>query len=114
MEDCLFCKIIKGEIPSSKVYEDEYVYAFKDIEPVAPVHVLIVPKKHISSLNEVSEEDEALLGRIFIAIKKIAKELGVESKGYRIINNCGKDAGQTVMHLHFHLIAGTKMGEKLL
>ena len=114
MEDCLFCKIIKGEIATSKVYEDEYVYAFKDIEPVAPVDVLIVRKKHISSLNELWEGDEALLGRIFIAIKKIAKELGVESKGYRIINNCGKDAGQTVMHLHFHLIAETKMGEKLL
>ena len=115
MEDCLFCKIIKGEIPSSKVYEDEYVYGFKDIEPVAPVHILIVPKKHISSLNEISsEEDEVLLGKIFLAIKKIAKELGVEEKGYRVINNCGKDAGQTVMHLHFHLIAGTKMGEKLV
>ena len=114
MEDCLFCKIIKGEIPSSKVYEDEYVYAFKDIEPVAPVHILIVPKKHISSLNEISEEDEVLLGKIFLAIKKIAKKLGVEEKGYRVINNCGKDAGQTVMHLHFHLIAGTKMGEKLV
>ena len=114
MEDCLFCKIIKEEIPSSKVYEDEYVYGFKDIEPVAPVHILIVPKKHISSLNEISEEDEDLLGKIFLAIKKIAKELGVEEKGYRVINNCGKDAGQTVMHLHFHLIAGTKMGEKLV
>ena len=114
MEDCLFCKIIKGEIPSSKVYEDEYVYGFKDIEPVAPVHILIVPKKHISSLNEISEEDEVLLGKIFLGIKKIAKKLGVEEKGYRVINNCGKDAGQTVMHLHFHLIAGTKMGEKLV
>ncbi len=114
MEDCLFCKIVKGEIPSNKVYEDEYVYAFKDIEPVAPVHILIVPKKHISSLNKISDEDEALLGKIFLTIKKIAKELGVEDKGYRVINNCGKDAGQTVMHLHFHLIAGRKMGEKLL
>ena len=114
MEDCLFCKIIKGEIPSNKVYEDEYVYAFKDIQPVAPVHILIVPKKHISSLNEISDEDENLLGKIFLAIKKIAKELGVEEKGYRVINNCGKDAGQTVMHLHFHLIAGIKLEEKLI
>ena len=109
MEDCLFCKIIKGEIPSNKVYEDEYVYAFKDIQPVAPVH-----KKHISSLNEISDEDENLLGKIFLAIKKIAKELGVDEKGYRVINNCGKDAGQTVMHLHFHLLAGVEMGEKLV
>ena len=114
MEDCLFCKIIKGEIPSNKVYEDEYVYAFKDIQPVAPVHILIVPKKHISSLNEISDEDENLLGKIFLAIKKIAKELGVDEKGYRVINNCGKDAGQTVMHLHFHLLAGVEMGEKLV
>lgn len=114
MEDCLFCKIVKGEIPSNKVYEDEYVYAFKDIEPAAPVHVLVVPKKHISCLNDISEEDEDLLGKIFVAIKKITKELGIDKNGYRIVNNCGKDAGQTVMHLHFHILAGVKMGEKLL
>ena len=114
MEECLFCRIIKGTIPSSKVYEDEYVYAFKDIEPVAPVHILVVPKKHISNLNEISDEDEKILGKIFLAIKKIAKELGIDEKGYRVINNCGKDAGQTVMHLHFHLLAGVEMGEKLL
>ena len=89
MEDCLFCKIIKGEVPSNKVYEDEYVYAFKDIEPAAPVHVLVVPKKHISCLNEMTEDDELLAGKILMAIKKIAKELGVDEKGYRVINNCG-------------------------
>ena len=114
MEDCLFCKIIKGEIPSTKVYEDEYVYAFKDIEPAAPVHILVVPKKHISCLNEISEEDETLIGKIHMAIVKIVKELGVDEKGYRVINNCGKDAGQTVMHLHFHILAGIPMGEKLV
>lgn len=114
MEECLFCKIVEGKIPSNKVYEDEYVYAFKDIEPAAPVHVLVVPKKHISCLNDISEEDEDLLGKIFVAIKKITKELGIDKNGYRIVNNCGKDAGQTVMHLHFHILAGVKMGEKLL
>ena len=114
VEDCLFCKIIKGEIPSSKVYEDDYVYAFKDIEPAAPVHVLVVPKKHISCLNEITEDDELLIGKIHMAIKKIAKQLRVDETGYRIINNCGKDAGQTVMHLHFHILAGTQMGEKLV
>ena len=114
MEDCLFCKIIKGEIPSAKIYEDENVYAFKDIEPVAPVHILVVPKKHISSLNEIKQEDEILIGKIHIAITKIAKELGIDKDGYRVINNCGKDAGQTVMHLHFHIVAGVNMGEKLI
>ena len=114
MEDCLFCKIIKGEIPSNKVYEDEYVYAFKDIEPAAPIHVLVVPKKHISCLNEITKEDELLIGKIHMAIKNIAKQLGIDKDGYRIINNCGKDAGQTVMHLHFHILAGIKMGEKLV
>ena len=114
MEDCLFCKIIKGEIPSTKVYEDEYVYAFKDIEPVAPIHILVVPKKHISSLNEIKEDDEVLKGKIHMAIAKIAKELGIDKDGYRVINNCGKDAGQTVMHLHFHILAGTKMGPKII
>ena len=114
MEECLFCKIVEGKIPSNKVYEDEYVYAFKDIEPAAAVHVLLVPKEHISSLNDISEEDQDLLGKIFVAIKKITKELGIDKNGYRIVNNCGKDAGQTVMHLHFHILAGVKMGEKLL
>ena len=114
MEECLFCKIIEGKIPSNKVYEDEYVYAFKDIEPVAPIHILVVPKKHISCLNEITDEDEILIGKVNTAIVKIAKELGIDKSGYRVVNNCGKDAGQTVMHLHFHILAGIKMGEKLL
>ena len=114
MEDCLFCKIIKGDIPSTKVYEDEFVYAFKDINPEAPVHILVVPKKHIKSMNEIEEIDENLIGKIFCAIKKIAKEQGVAEQGYRVISNCGKDAGQTVMHLHFHILGGRKLGEKIL
>lgn len=114
MEDCLFCKIIKGDIPSTKVYEDEFVYAFKDINPEAPVHILVVPKNHIKSINEIEEIDENLIGKIFLAIKKIAKEQGVAEQGYRVISNCGKDAGQTVMHLHFHILGGKKLGEKIL
>lgn len=114
MEDCLFCKIIKGDIPSTKVYEDEFVYAFKDINPEAPVHILVVPKKHIKSMNEIEEIDENLIGKIFLAIKKIAKEQGISEQGYRVISNCGKDAGQTVMHLHFHILGGRKLGEKIL
>lgn len=114
MENCLFCKIIKGDIPSTKVYEDEEVYAFKDINPEAPVHILVVPKKHISSINEIEDEDRELIGKIFTSIKKIAKEQGVEQSGYRVVSNCGKDAGQTIMHLHFHILAGKDLGEKVL
>ncbi len=111
--DCVFCKIIDGEIPSNKVYEDDYLVAFKDLNPQAPVHILIVPKKHIACVNDLTPDDEQLVGKVFLAAKKIAKELGIES-GYRIINNCGKDAGQTVMHLHFHMLAGKNMGEKII
>lgn len=114
MEDCIFCKIIKGEIPSEKVYEDEEVLAFKDIQPAAPIHVLIIPKKHIINLMEVSNEDSELMGRIVEAIQKIAKQLGIEEKGFRIISNCGPDSGQEVMHLHFHLLAGRTMGPKIV
>ena len=114
MEDCLFCKIIKGEIPSTKVYEDEFVYAFKDINPEAPVHILVVPKKHIESVNGIEEAYENIIGKIFLAIKKIAKEQGLAERGYRVVSNCGKDAGQTVMHLHFHILGGKELGEKVL
>lgn len=109
MSDCLFCKIIAGEIPSSKVYEDEYVYAFDDISPEAPVHVLIVPKAHISSANDITEENADVVSAIFLAAKKIAEEKGVAESGYRIVNNCGEDGGQTVKHLHFHLIGGRSL-----
>ena len=112
--DCIFCKIIGGEIPSAKVYEDDSVYAFKDIQPQAPVHVLVVPKKHIASLNDIQNEDEALIGHLFSVCKQLASDLGLAQSGYRIINNCGDDAGQTVKHLHFHILGGVNMGEKLL
>ncbi|HEZ7986130.1 MAG TPA: histidine triad nucleotide-binding protein [Ruminococcus sp.] len=106
--DCIFCKIIAGEIPSAKVYEDEYVYCFKDIAPIAPIHYLIIPKTHISGADKINEENSQLVAKVFEAAAKIAKTEGIES--FRIINNCGDDAGQTVKHLHFHLIAGVKMG----
>ena len=108
MEDCLFCKIIKGEIPSTKVYEDEYVFAFRDIQPKAPVHILVIPKKHIASAKDIEVEDEALIGKMFTTIKKIAEKEGLEN-GYRIVNNCGEDGGQEIMHLHFHLLGGMKL-----
>ena len=113
MNDCLFCKIIAGEIPSSKVYEDEKVYAFRDINPQAPVHVLVVPKQHIDSANEVAEDNIDSVAACFRAMPAIAAAEGL-TEGYRIINNCGKAAGQTVMHLHFHLIGGRELGEKIV
>ncbi len=110
--DCLFCKIIAGEIPSSKVYENEYVYAFKDINPMAPVHVLVVPKEHICCADEVNSDNSVYIAKIFEAIPDIAKELGL-SNGYRIINNCGEDGCQSVKHLHFHILGGKKLPETL-
>lgn len=109
MSDCLFCKIIAGEIPSTKVYEDDAVYAFNDIEPQAPIHVIIVPKAHIASANEITAENSAVIGKIFEAAGKIAKDLGIADNGYRIVNNCGEDGGQTVQHLHFHLVGGRSL-----
>ena len=114
MDDCIFCKIVKGEIPSEKVYEDEEVIAFKDINPAAPIHILVIPKKHITTLLDVTEEDSYLISKIFVAINKIAKQIGIEENGFRIIANCGKDSGQEVMHIHFHLLAGRKMGPKII
>ena len=109
MADCLFCKIIAGEIPSTKVYEDDYVLAFRDIEPQAPQHIIIIPKKHIASANEITAENSSLIGKIFEVASKIAKELGFSENGYRIVNNCGEDGGQTVGHIHFHLLAGRNL-----
>jgi histidine triad (HIT) family protein len=106
--DCIFCKIIAGDIPSAKVYEDEYIYAFKDINPEAPCHVLVIPKKHIASADEIGEENSVYVSKIFEKIPEIAR-LGGAENGYRIINNCGEDGGQTVHHLHFHVIGGTKL-----
>lgn len=114
MEDCVFCKIINGEIPSEKVYEDDKVLAFKDINPAAPIHVLVIPKEHVQKVLEINHENKEMISDIFLAINKIAKQLGIEDDGFRIINNCGKDAGQEVMHLHFHLLAGGKMGPKII
>ena len=108
--DCLFCKIIAGEIPSDKVYEDDMVLAFRDIAPQAPQHVVIIPKKHISSANEITPENSGYVAHVFEVIPKIAKELGIDEKGYRVINNCGEYGGQTVMHLHFHLTGGRQFG----
>ena len=110
--DCLFCKIIAGEIPSAKVYEDEYVYAFKDINPMAPVHVLVVPKEHICCADAVNSDNSIYVAKIFEAIPFIAKELGL-TNGYRIINNCGEDGCQSVKHLHFHILGGKKLPETL-
>ena len=114
MDNCLFCKIIKGEIPSEKVYEDDEILAFKDIHPVAPVHILVIPKKHIDSIAVLEKQDEPLVGRIYSVINKIAEEQGVKEDGFRVIVNCGKDGGQEVMHLHFHLLAGAKLGQKIV
>lgn len=109
MEDCIFCKIIKGEIPCDKVYEDDKILAFKDINPEAPVHVVIIPKKHIVSLNEVTKEELEILSNILLVAKNIATENGIADSGYRLINNCGTDGGQTVPHLHFHLLGGRNL-----
>jgi len=114
MGDCIFCKIIKREIPSTIVYEDDKVIAFKDIQPVAPVHILIVPKAHIPSVKDINAENADVIKDIHFAANKIAEKVGISEKGYRLINNCGADAGQTVMHLHYHLIGGTTLGPKIV
>ena len=110
MNDCLFCKIINGEIPSKKVFENAMVYAFYAIEPQAPEHVVIVPKAHNGSANEITEENVKYVDAIWKAIPEIAKQLGIDENGYRVVNNCGKDGGQTVHHLHFHLMGGREFG----
>ena len=112
MEDCLFCKIIKGEIPSSKVYEDEFVYAFNDINPQAPVHVLIIPKSHIKSAADITAENSALVAHIFEAAAKIAAQLNLKD-GFRIVTNSGEFGCQSVHHLHFHLLSGKQLSERM-
>lgn len=109
VNDCLFCKIIAGEIPSEKVYEDELCCAFHDISRMAPVHFLVVPKQHYASAAEINEENAALVGHIFTVIARLAKEMKLEN-GFRVVTNCGKDADQSVPHLHFHVLAGKKLG----
>ncbi len=108
MADCIFCMIAGKQIPTNIAYEDDKIICFHDAEPQAPVHVLIIPKKHIASLDDVTEEDKELLGYILLKVKDIAKELGLEN-GYRLVSNCGEDAFQTVKHLHFHLLGKRKM-----
>ena len=108
MSNCLFCKIVAGEIPSTKVYEDETVLAFRDIAPQAPCHVLVIPKAHISDANGITAENSAVVAHIFQVIPQIAKAEGLEN-GYRIVSNCGPDAGQTVQHLHFHILGGKQL-----
>lgn len=108
MSDCLFCKIISGEIPSNKVYEDETVYAFRDIAPQAPTHILVIPKEHISGCNGVTADNSAVVAHIFAVIPQIAQAEGLTG-GYRVVSNCGPDAGQTVPHLHFHILGGKQL-----
>lgn len=106
MEDCIFCKIIKNQIPCEMLYEDDRVIGFKDISPQAPVHVIIIPREHTSDLNCLKEDGADIIGHIFIVAKKIAKSLGISESGYRIVTNCGEQGGQSVQHIHFHLLGG--------
>lgn len=110
--DCIFCKIIAGEIPSAKVYEDEYVYAFRDINPQAPVHILIVPRAHIASADGITPENSVYAAKIFEAVPRIAAAEGL-TNGYRLVTNCGADACQSVKHLHFHLLGGKQLQERM-
>jgi histidine triad (HIT) family protein len=106
---CIFCRIVNKEIPAKIVYEDDKVLAFHDINPQAPYHILVIPKKHISTLLELTEEDKDLIGHIYLVMKKLAYELGVAERGYRVVVNCNEEAGQTVFHVHFHFLAGREM-----
>lgn len=109
VESCIFCKIVLGEIPSQKLFQDELVTAFRDIHPVAPTHILIVPNQHIASVNDIHEKDEKMIGRLFTTARKLAEQEGIQDTGYRLIINSGAHAGQEVFHLHLHLIGGQKM-----
>ena len=106
MSDCIFCKIANKEIPAEIIYEDEDLLAFKDINPVAPTHILLIPKKHVSTLLDLTDEDSEIIGRIVLLSKKLAIELGLEEKGFRLVSNCKENGGQTVYHIHFHLLGG--------
>ena len=111
--DCLFCKIVEKEIPSTIVYEDEEILAFKDIHPMAPVHILVIPKKHIDSIQDVKKEDLVIISKIYEVIQKLAEEFEIAQEGYRVITNCRENGGQEVKHLHFHLLGGAKLGTKM-
>lgn len=110
MTDCIFCKIAAGEIPAAKLYDDGEVLAFRDINPEAPVHLLVIPRRHIATLNDLTEADAALIGRLYLAAKRLAAESGVADSGYRTVINCNRDAGQIVFHVHLHLLAGRELG----
>ncbi len=107
--DCLFCKIVEGTIPSSQVFENERIVAFRDIAPAAPIHILIIPKKHIPTMNDVADEDGPLIAELFAVARQIAKEQGIDESGYRLVNNVNRDGGQVVYHLHLHLLGGSKL-----
>lgn len=111
MADCLFCKIVAGEIPSTKVYEDDKILAFKDINPLAPVHILVIPKNHIDGASAITAENSAVVAYIFEKIAVIAKEQGVADDGFRVVTNCGENGCQSVKHLHFHILGGRKLEE---
>lgn len=110
MAECIFCRVARGEIPADKVYEDEGVLAFRDIHPIAPVHVLVIPKIHITALWEVEERHGPLISRLVLACNDVASREGIDQSGYRVVVNSGPDAGQSVDHLHFHVLGGTRMG----
>lgn len=107
---CIFCKIVNKEIPANIIYEDDKVIAFHDINPQAPYHILVIPKRHIPTLLDLTEEDKDIVGHIYLIINKIAKDLGFDERGYRVVVNCKEEAGQTIFHLHFHILAGRTMG----
>ena len=109
MSDCLFCKIVSGDIPAEKVFENDHVIGFQDLNPQAPTHVLIIPKKHVSTINDLQDEDRALVGEMFMAARQIAADQGLAEKGYRTVMNCNEEAGQTVFHIHLHLLGGRRM-----
>lgn len=110
MDDCIFCKIVAGDIPADIVYEDEYVIAFRDLNPQAPTHILVIPRQHISTLNDLNNDNAALVGQLYLAAKAVAEREGIAEPGYRTLINCNADAGQTVFHIHLHLMGGRYMG----
>lgn len=109
MSDCIFCKIVSGDIPSDKVYEDDLVIGFRDLNPQAPHHYLLIPKQHIATINDVDQTNEAIMGRLYTAAATLAKELGFDESGYRAVMNCNGDGGQTVYHVHLHVLAGRQL-----
>ena len=113
MNNCIFCKIVNKEVPSEIIYEDDEIISFKDINPVTPVHVLVIPKKHIEKITDLKKDDELLIGKIYAVINEVAKKLGIAEEGFRVIVNCGENGGQEVNHIHFHVLGGKKLGEKV-